>query len=70
MAKADVHTTAYDRQRHRPGSKGANGLCSWTENCPNPPSFTTIAEYSDSGRRYTWALCDAHQRRVTEFFGE
>lgn len=69
MAKASVSTGPYDRSLHRPGTKGAAGRCSWTENCPHPPQVSAVVEYAASGKRYTWALCGAHALRVKEYFG-
>jgi hypothetical protein len=68
MSNADVRTKPFDPALHRAGTKGAEGRCSWTESCPNPPRFTAVVTYAGSGRRYTWALCTDHDRRVKEFF--
>jgi hypothetical protein len=65
---ADVRIEPYDVARHRAGTKGAGGRCSWTEDCQAAPKFTAVVKYTDSGRRYTWALCTDHERRVKDFF--
>ncbi len=68
MAKADLRVGPYERNLHRPGTKGAAGRCSWTQHCTDPPQFTAVVIYSESGRCFVWALCDAHERRVRDFF--
>lgn len=67
-AAADISIGPYDPANHRPGTKGAEGRCSWTEDCASRPRHTAVAEYRESGRRFTWALCDAHADRVREYF--
>jgi hypothetical protein len=54
-----LHTGPYDPRRHRPGTKGSAGRCSWTEGCTGRPMHTVAAEYP-SGQRFTWAVCASH----------
>lgn len=70
MAKASVSARPYDRSLHKSGTKGASGRCSWTEHCSHPPQVSAVVKYAASGRRYTWALCEAHALRVKEYFGD
>ncbi len=58
-----LHEGPYDQRRHRPGTKGRAGRCSWTEDCVDPPLHTVTADYP-SGRRFTWAICDRHRPDV------
>lgn len=62
----DFECASFDVGMHRPGTKSAGGRCSWTEDCPAPPSWSTRVTRSTS--RDLYALCDEHHARVHQHY--
>lgn len=58
----------FDRALHRPGSKGADGRCSWTETCPSPPVTSSTVYAQATGRTSRFALCQEHHLRVHQYY--
>jgi hypothetical protein len=67
LVSLDCHQ--YVPENHNPGTKGASGRCSWTDDCAKRPTSSTTVEYETTGRRLTYALCATHHSRVHEYFG-
>jgi Holliday junction resolvase-like predicted endonuclease len=59
---------SFDVAKHRAGTNGAAGRCSWREDCPGKPSVTARVTYLRNGRRATYALCDADHLRLHQYF--
>lgn len=64
----DFDCSAFDAGKHRAGTKGADGRCSWTEDCSALPSWSTQVATDTTRRLY--AVCDEHHVRVHQYYAD
>lgn len=55
-----VTITEYDETVYRPGTKSADGECTWGAPCSTPAGWTVLWE-TEEGRVSRWASRDRHR---------
>lgn len=65
---AELDCLDYSPSLHAPGSKGADGRCSWTEHCAEQPTVTVEVQSPGRPSPSRFALCHVHHLRVHQYY--